>query len=812
VDFNRRSTRIKKKKKSIRGPKSLGSIINLWTTTTSISKHLPFSSSSTLLEDVMHIRTDFVILLFMNGNDYLPKIRGSSGFSKLYNAYIKTLNDWFSNYGNDEKDRKQKKPFFVYFDSEKMNLAFNLPFCIRFFRMLELKAPNNLLQQTFMNSKNKSNVSSGDDNALDAITPLSVLYTYTDGGFLPQIKFQVLSSSNEDEYSDNSREKLQLQFVPVKESKLYNAFDRDLLYEIDYQSGKTSIQYSKQRLAEMALDDILGDDWKDDHLASRSIDDYDDTASMNDDMPSFFGPAQCDVKAYLQGILWNVQTYQDGVCSNYGYDYGRRVAPTAADIANFMQWFLENGQELDVNDVRDTSNNNRNKIRYSSSSEVKYLGRKDLKYGETFVKPLNAGLSCLAAIPSKCSDLVPYPYRLLATSDDVSKKILFINNNINISLICNILQKEASQQNLMNDCAIDEIYRSCVSTEGELNLSRFRSICNSEIQKRKKTFVEKKVQTRTDNDDSASNEWKKNLDNFSETHILDDTGSSSSERYDSDDTHSLSTNSIDYLSQKTLVNYWIMYGSEWTSGKDKNQSKDNTPPEPYCEAVSKLRYNKRLFSKRMNASLKPKLYAANAKAQLNAMPEDYVKDIEHKLIRLYEESIWKRRNDQLATLSINNNGSLTNNARQSSHDKEKQIIFLDQKHSVVNIQMLEKSSDFVPPVNTQTNVLPAAILHELVQVQKFPQPRWDVRSCNGYVNGNRNNSIVDAGSSGVYDCDPSDQQKLKCEIMSLIVGPVDGSNSWSRTYETIRSEKVSKKVVRHQLAYEALNDFMGKDW
>jgi len=382
----------------------------------------------------MHIRTDFVILLIMNGNDYLPKIRGTSGFSKLYNAYIKTLNDWFSDYGSGEKDRKRKKPFFVYFDSEKMNLAFNLPFCIRFFRMLELKAPNNLLQQTFMNNNNDRNVSSGNDNTLDAITPLSVLYTYTDGGFLPQIKFQVVSSSNEDEYSYSSREKLQLRFVPVQDSKLYDAFDRDLVYEIDYQSGQSSIQYSKQRLAEMALDDLLGDDWKDDHLASRSIDDHDDTATLNDDMPSFFGPAQCDVKAYLQGILWNVQTYQDGVCSNYGYDYGRRVAPTAADIANFMQCFLENGQEQDVNGVRANFNNNRNKFSYSIRSQHKFLGRKDLKYGETFVKPLNAGLSCLAAIPSKCSDLVPYPYRLLATSGDVSKKILLINNNINICL------------------------------------------------------------------------------------------------------------------------------------------------------------------------------------------------------------------------------------------------------------------------------------------------------------------------------------------------------------------------------------------
>mgnify|MGYP003319028727 CR=1 FL=1 len=37
----------------------------------------------------MQVRTDLVLLLIMNGNDYLPKLRGSSGFDKLFGSYNK---------------------------------------------------------------------------------------------------------------------------------------------------------------------------------------------------------------------------------------------------------------------------------------------------------------------------------------------------------------------------------------------------------------------------------------------------------------------------------------------------------------------------------------------------------------------------------------------------------------------------------------------------------------------------------------------------------------------------------------------------
>ena len=48
----------------------------------SIANHTIFSEE----DFIMSVRTDLVLLLIMNGNDYLPKLRGSSGFNKLFHT------------------------------------------------------------------------------------------------------------------------------------------------------------------------------------------------------------------------------------------------------------------------------------------------------------------------------------------------------------------------------------------------------------------------------------------------------------------------------------------------------------------------------------------------------------------------------------------------------------------------------------------------------------------------------------------------------------------------------------------------------
>ena len=273
----------KNTKTRINNSKALGTIIDLWKTTLSLTKNLP---QLTTISQLMHVRTDLVLLLILNGNDYLPKLRGSSGFQKLFSNYFKVLREWF----NDpiiKKDGEsslmdapeKNKPFFVYWDSDTSSLALNLPFCIAFFRKLALSAPQNLLREKELRVNYTL-------NRADSITPLSILHTYTDGGFLPKPKFEVLPSSS----SVVGYERVRLSMIPKYDSILYNNFDRDLVYEIEHIIGKVTLQAAKQQLAKIALDDLLGDQW-----ASQASELSPE--STDDSFPwELNGPAECDVE------------------------------------------------------------------------------------------------------------------------------------------------------------------------------------------------------------------------------------------------------------------------------------------------------------------------------------------------------------------------------------------------------------------------------------------------------------------------------------------------------------------------------------
>ena len=298
-DSNNRKTKTKSKvsrgrdlknekqqlKPSNNSPKSFGTIIDLWKTTLSLTTHAP---QLLTISQLMHVRTDLVLLLILNGNDYLPKLRGSSGFQKLYSAYFKVLRDWLDKENEEGNDMltsttqsARKKSFFVYWDTESSSLAFNLPFCIAFFRKLALSAPKNLLREKELRLNYNTSKS-------DSVTPLSTLHTYTDGGFLPKPKFDILPSAS---YVDGY-ERVRLSMIPNSDSILYNNFDKDLVYEIEHMVGKVPIQAAKQQLAKIALDDLLGDDWlTDESDASNLNESGDDTFPWESS-----GPAECDVK------------------------------------------------------------------------------------------------------------------------------------------------------------------------------------------------------------------------------------------------------------------------------------------------------------------------------------------------------------------------------------------------------------------------------------------------------------------------------------------------------------------------------------
>jgi hypothetical protein len=138
---------------------------------------------------------------------------------------------------------------------------------------------------------------------------------------------------------------------------------------------------TKQKLAAMALDDFLGTDYSEG-------DNFDfETGITNSGYAwEILQAVEGKVDRYLGGLLWNLQTYQDGVCADYNFNYGRRMSPSAMDIVEFLQ---------------------------TAKAENRTLGKRELLGNDTFQPAVSAGLSCLAALPSEVKHLIPEPYRWL---------------------------------------------------------------------------------------------------------------------------------------------------------------------------------------------------------------------------------------------------------------------------------------------------------------------------------------------------------------------------------------------------------------
>ena len=148
------------------GPQTSYSI-SLWETTRTLGRFLGDKFDPT---DLMRVRTDLVLLLIMNGNDYLPKLRGSSGFNKLFHTYLRLLKKWLRNKNENRKIDGNIEPYLIDPDS----LDFNIPFCISFFNELASIAPKSLEHPSEMKMY------------ISRFTPLSHLYSLVDAGFLPR--------------------------------------------------------------------------------------------------------------------------------------------------------------------------------------------------------------------------------------------------------------------------------------------------------------------------------------------------------------------------------------------------------------------------------------------------------------------------------------------------------------------------------------------------------------------------------------------------------------------------------------------------
>jgi len=102
--------------------RDVGFVISLWETTRNLmQKHFPECTDA---RDVLNMRTDLAVLLIMNGNDYIPKLRFAT-FDSLFSQYKQTVKKYL-------KDEDRKSCFLI----DPATLEFNVDFCADYFSAL----------------------------------------------------------------------------------------------------------------------------------------------------------------------------------------------------------------------------------------------------------------------------------------------------------------------------------------------------------------------------------------------------------------------------------------------------------------------------------------------------------------------------------------------------------------------------------------------------------------------------------------------------------------------------------------------------
>ena len=409
-------------------------------------EQLQNSASYSLADILPAVRTDLVLLLIMNGNDYLPKLRGSSGFNKLLSTYLRL-----------QRELRQQESSLKLSLIDPNSLEFNLEFCIAFFEKLAAMEPKDL--PMFNSVEGDSKWRSGDQ------TPLQQLHIFVESGFLPKpINFQILEDADDDypspldvtaddeeenieggegEYNDESEtERTDKIFEEVDDDHYDNSkveerymlirltlgtmgADDFCVYETWHEQTRP-LKLAKQKLARMALNDVLtfGVDDEDEEI-DEDADDVETETSLGLPRVSSSGydweiryAVEGKVDRYLFGLCWNLQTYQDGVCADYAYNYGKRLSPTASAIVEFFKEAFREGRKVGIQQLRENE----------------------------FSPAMSPGLSCLAALPSRAKHYVPAPYGCLS------------------------------------DETVESIYASCVSPEdNSFDIIQFEKLCEEAI-------------------------------------------------------------------------------------------------------------------------------------------------------------------------------------------------------------------------------------------------------------------------------------------------------------------------------------------
>ena len=279
----------------------------------------------------------------MTGNDYLPKVRGCGGFNNLFRSYTKLHRRW--------EDRSAA--YLV----DPATLAIHLDFAIAFFELLAAGAQfsnrwrdqnpgvaktvsslaklNNLVEANFLPSPYKFYVVEDDGdghpgNATEIYRPYA-----QDGGEKEDEDDDDETEVDDDDETDGDEFDLVSEGDDIRVRLVIGEEGSDdfYSYEIRHPAG-TSMKKARLTLAAMALTDLLDQEEDSDSDDENSLED-DLTAGVIDTYAWHLQhPTKGDVGMYLYGLLWNLQTYQMGRWTDYGFNYGRRMAPKRQGVGS----------------------------------------------------------------------------------------------------------------------------------------------------------------------------------------------------------------------------------------------------------------------------------------------------------------------------------------------------------------------------------------------------------------------------------------------------------------------------------------------
>uniref|UniRef100_A0A7S4EEN9 Xrn1 N-terminal domain-containing protein n=1 Tax=Pseudo-nitzschia australis TaxID=44445 RepID=A0A7S4EEN9_9STRA len=347
---------------------------------------------------LLQIRTDMVMLFMLNGNDYLPRVV-AVGFRGVLKSYLVLLEAWIKRKGS-ARDVGLVDP---------NTLNFRSDFCANFFHILGLNAPSEQERwRSVKYSARRTYQSVVNDMSAIGFLPSPVKFRFVGGSINGQqndgdgrevqeresIFAEEQDDDDEDIYDkddeddDDDMEALEDDYksieygpeVEVMQLTLGNMNDNDY-HQYNIRVNTTSpkgVQKAKRLLSRMALKDFSLLDY-----VNMNIDGNDVGTDYEWEIDR---PADANVERYLGGLIWTLQTYQDGVCPSYHYNYGKCLAPSGRVIAAYFEKAVQENKNVGAADLL-----------------------RDFKPGGS----VSAGAACLAALPISVKDLVPKPYSLI---------------------------------------------------------------------------------------------------------------------------------------------------------------------------------------------------------------------------------------------------------------------------------------------------------------------------------------------------------------------------------------------------------------